>query len=164
MKISAILLLIVLSLAGCDMSDSQSGTQNLSLNFSSNGERIYLTGTSASGQPVTANSNDSPMGMGMQMHGGSCATCHGNDKSGKRLFPRFWITAPALTAHALFDKADHDDEHGDHGVYDSDSLRLAITEGIDPGQSELHPAMPRWSMSESDLSDLIAYLMQRDGH
>lgn len=164
MKISAILLLIVMSLAGCEMSDSQSASQNLSRDFSSNGERIYLTGTSASGQPVTANSNDSHMGMGMQMHAGSCATCHGNDKSGKRLFPRFWITAPALTAHALFDEADHDDDHGDHDVYDSDSLRRAITEGIDPGQSELHSAMPRWSMSESDMSDLITYLMERDGH
>ncbi len=82
---------------------------------------------------------------------------------GRRLMPRFWIKAPALTGDALFDDADHKQDssgHGDHGNYDAVSLRRAITEGVDPAGEPLDQAMPRWSMNESDLNDLIAYLQK----
>jgi cytochrome c1 len=81
--------------------------------------------------------------------------------------PRFWIKAPPLTADALFGDDDHGNEtsgHGDHENYDRDSLSRAITDGLDPGGEPLNQAMPRWSMSDPDLNDLIAYLQQRDDH
>jgi mono/diheme cytochrome c family protein len=107
------------------------------------------------------------MGMHMQMHGGGCATCHGDDREGRRLMPRFWIKAPALTADALFGDDDLKQDssgHGDHGNYDAASLRRAITEGFDPADEPLDQAMPRWSMNESDLNDLIAYLQNSPDH
>lgn len=158
------LLLIGLFLTGCGNGPfSNSAGDYMSRTFASNGERIYFTGTSESGLPITASSIDRQMGMHMQMHADSCVTCHGDDRSGSRLFPRFWIKAPALTAQALLDESEHDDGHGDHEIYDKESLRVAISKGFDPSRLELHPAMPRWSMDDSDMSDLIDFLTSRDG-
>ncbi|MDH3692602.1 MAG: cytochrome c, partial [Gammaproteobacteria bacterium] len=66
----------------------------------------------------------------------------------------------ALTAEALFSDSHGHDGHGDHGNYDAESLRRAITTGLDPAGESLDSAMPRWSMSPSDLDDLVAYLRQ----
>jgi len=108
------------------------------------------------------------MGMHRQIHGGGCATCHGINREGRRLLPRFWAKAPALTADALFgeeDSHEHDSNgHGNHESYNQKSLRQAIADGIDPAGELLDEAMPRWSMSEADLDDLIRYLQQSDGH
>ena len=131
--------------------------------FVSNGERIYFTGSSASGIPINAVGGDGHMNMHMRMHGTGCVTCHGVDREGGRLWPQFWTKAPALTTEALFTD-DHADGHGDHGNYDAESLRRAITDGVDPAGKQLDPAMPRWSMSRSDLDDLVAYLQQSHSH
>lgn len=135
--------------------------------FVSNGERIYFTGTSASGLPVSASGGGGSMGgMHRQMHGGGCASCHGADRQGQRLWPRLWIKAPALSADALFgdDGDGHSDGHGDHASYDTNSLRRAITLGLDPAGETLDRAMPRWSMSAADLDDLITFLQQSHDH
>ncbi len=127
------------------------------IQFESNGERIYFTGTSASGFPINANGG----GMHMQMHSGGCVTCHGADRQGRRLMPRFWKVAPPLTPAALFnehDEASEEGGHGDHEGYDDATLRRAITEGIDPGGSLLDREMPRWSMAAGDIVDIIEFL------
>ena len=131
--------------------------ENWPTRFQSNGERIYFTATSASGLPVSASGG----GMHMQMHSGSCATCHGGDRQGRRLMPRFWLVAPPLTPAALFnehgDKSE-DDGHGDHEGYDDASLRRAITQGLDPSAQPLDREMPRWTLADQDLADLIEFL------
>jgi mono/diheme cytochrome c family protein len=161
-----ITLTLTLFLVACDHGfDSRSN--DLSHDYISNGERIYLTGTSASGQPVNSLGGDAPMGMHRQMHGGGCASCHGDDRDGRRLWPRFWIEAPALTTEALFGDDDHgadSSDHGDHGSYDAVSLRRAITQGFDPAGEALDNAMPRWSMAEADINDLVSYLQQSHEH
>ena len=43
-------------------------------------------------------------------------------------------------------------------------LRIAITTGIDPTRDRLDDVMPRWSLSPSDMNDLIAYLKQSHDH
>ena len=131
--------------------------ENWPTEFQSNGERIYYTGSSSSGFRISANGG----GMRMQMHNGSCVTCHGVDRQGTRLMPRFWKTAPPLTPAALFgghDESSEDDGHGDHDKYDDATLQLAITRGIDPGGNLLDREMPRWSMNPQDLADLIGFL------
>ena len=103
----------------------------------------------------------------MRMHGGGCSSCHGADRDGQRMMPRFWIKAPALTPEALFGDANHggeSDDHGDHDSYNIKSLRLAITTGIDPSGETLDSTMPRWSMADTDLNDLIEYLQQSHEH
>ena len=133
------------------------GRENWPVQFQSNGERIYFTGMSSSGTPITSTGGT----MHMQMHLGGCANCHGADRQGGRLMPKFWKVAPPLTPAALFKKHDEgskDDGHGDHGSYSDTALRRAITKGQDPENKQLDPAMPRWSMSEQDLTDLINFL------
>ena len=125
--------------------------------FSSNGERIYFIGTSSSGLPITPTGG----GMHMRMHGGGCASCHGADRLGGRLMPSFWIKVPPLTPAALFKTDDDhsgDEGHGNHDAYNDETLRHAITKGMDPSGQQLDPGMPRWSMAEQDLADLIEFI------
>lgn len=149
-------------MTGCDMDmGPMMGAQTIPARFESNGHRIYLTGTSASGRAIASTGGS----MHMQMHAGSCATCHGVDRrGGKRMMPRFWVVTPPITPEALFDNHGEEiDSHGDHQTYSEISLRVAITEGIDPAGKRFDQAMPRWSMSERDLADLIQYLSDSDG-
>ncbi|MBI3452640.1 MAG: c-type cytochrome [Rhodospirillales bacterium] len=136
---------------GPNLSRSEWPTQ-----FQSNGERIYFTSQSASGLPISFRSG----GMHMAMRAGGCVACHGVDRQGGRLMPRFWLAAPPLTPAALFGGQDGNgqDGHGDHAEYNAETLRRAITEGVDPGGKSLNPEMPRWSMAEQDLTDLIGFL------
>ena len=125
--------------------------------FLSNGERIYFTAMSASRRRINSRGG----GMHMSMMGGGCVTCHGANRQGGRVMPRFWELVPPLTPAALFDEhaeGEKEDGHGDHEGYTDETLRRAITQGVDPGGKSLDPAMPRWSMSTQDLDDLIAYL------
>lgn len=164
-----IFLMSVLLLASCN-GGIYHGPSKGSLNpaaYITNGERIYFSGINAAGIQINSNSGDSHMDMHRQMHGGGCASCHGSDREGQRLWPRFWVKAPALTADALFGADAHksgSDGHGDHGSYDDDSLRRAITSGVDPSGEHLDQAMPRWAMSRSDLDDLVTFLKQSHVH
>ncbi len=79
---------------------------------------------------------------------------------------RFWTAVPPLTPAALFrehlaggKKIGHDD----HKAYTDETLRRAITHGLDPEGKPFDQAMPKWSMSERDLNDLIGYLKSPAG-
>lgn len=133
--------------------------------YVSNGEHIYFTGNSISGSAISTNGGSGHMNMHMLVHGSGCVTCYGVEREGSTLWPQFWIKAPALTAEALFASDAHGkDGHGDHDFYDNESLRRAITLGMDPSGKQLDDAIPRWGMSPSDLDDLIAYLKQSHNH
>ncbi|MDE3155721.1 MAG: c-type cytochrome [Acidobacteriota bacterium] len=143
--------------AGCGASSSQrmgfaadpvisSGT------YRSNGQQIFLTGTSASGSPITYQGGPSWMPAPMMMRI-ACATCHGTDGHGGQvfLFAQSFV-APDITWPVLTGP------YTDHPPYTVATVEQAITHGIDPGGNPLDPEMPRWSMSASDLNDLVAYL------
>lgn len=160
-------LLVPIILVSCNPSDPhypQSGASSQPAQYVSNGERIYFTGIDAAGYPIATSGGRGAGGMHRQMHGGGCASCHGANRDGRRLWPQFWIKAPALTPAALFGDDHGDDDHGDHAAYDAESLKRAITRGIDPSGRALNLAMPRWRMSAADLEDLIAYLRQTHEH
>lgn len=152
-------------LAGCDSGGAGMGPMMghpaAPASFRSNGERIYFTGASASGRPITFTGGD----MRVQMHGGGCATCHGADRRGGiRMMPRVWVVAPPITPDALAGQHDGGKEgHGDHAAYTEGSLRRAITEGVDPEGKPLDEAMPRWRMHPDDVRDLVAYLRRSQG-
>ncbi len=126
--------------------------------FRSNGERIYFTGTSASGQRVVPRGGS----QHMTMMGDGCVVCHGADRQGGRMIPNFLQVAPPLTTEALFGDHAGDDGHGDHTTYTEATLRRAIAEGIDPDGTQLDGAMPRWSIPEVDMDDLVAFLKEPD--
>jgi cytochrome c oxidase subunit 2 len=116
--------------------------------FTSNGQRIYFTATSSSGQPII------PQGFSMMMTNIACVNCHGPEGQGGTVYmmmQRFDvpnITWPMLTAPGQ-----------DHPPYTEDTLKQAITEGIDPAGDQLNQFMPRWQMSAGDLNDLVNYIM-----
>lgn len=153
------LALIAAGVSGCmEPNRSWYGAENAPRNFSSEGERLYFTGISSSGEQIR------PVGghHHMQMHGGSCATCHGADKQGGAImWPRFWVVAPALTEGAL--EKEHNDGHN-HASYDESSLKNAIVKGIGPDGEPLHDTMPRWRMSEESLNELVHYLLGEHSH
>ena len=158
-RVGAVLIAVIGGLAlfgmGPETSRSSWPTQ-----FQSNGERIYFTTTSASGQPINAQGGTMHMRM-MATDGGGCVTCHGTDRQGGRLMPRFWNVAPPLTPDALFGEHE-EDGHGDHESYTDETLRRAIIKGIDAGGKPLAQEMPRWSMLEQDIDDLIGFLKSPD--
>ena len=142
-------------LSGCDgRHGTMMGQQSVPARYQSNGERIYFTGMSQSRKPITYTGGN----MHLQMMGGGCSTCHGGDRDGSRMMPEFWIVAPPLTRTVLFGNHDEGDGHGDHTSYDAESLRRAVSRGLEPSGEKMDPIMPRWSMSEEDWRDLLAYL------
>ena len=129
-------------------------------NFQSNGERIYFTATSDSGESIFAS-----MGM-MNMRGGtmSCATCHGaNGKGGSGRMMMWEFESPDIRYSMLISG-----EHGEHGdeedevPYTDELIKRAITEGLGSGGDILEQPMPIWQMSDKDLDDLLAYLKTLD--
>lgn len=123
--------------------------------FETNGERIYFTGTSRTGSPITA---EMP-GMHRMAPGRlSCAGCHGQDGRGGTV-PMMMASyeAPDIRYHTL-SEGDHDDAHADHPPYTDEDIKRAITQGVDPSGEPLAWVMPRWDMSEAQLEDLLDYL------
>ena len=50
------------------------------------------------------------------------------------------------------------DEHEEHPPYTEETLKSAITKGINPAGEPLDEEMPRWRMSEQDLDDLVDFI------
>lgn len=123
--------------------------------FASNGERLYFTGRSASGSEMKPYGGNHHMKM---MGGGGCVDCHGTDRKGGRLWPNFWQIAPPITAEKLVGQ--HSQNNHSHEGYNGETLARAITEGIRPDGSSLGKGMPRWSMVDEDLQDLVTYLLE----
>lgn len=128
--------------------------------FDSNGERIYFTGTSSSGNAIRA---EMP-GMHRMSGGGmACADCHGsNGRGGTVRMMMGSYQAPDIRYETLTAEQHEHDEgeggHEEHPPYTDETIKRAITEGVDPAGEPLEFPMPRWQMSESDLSDLLDYL------
>lgn len=150
--------------------------------FSSNGERIYFTATSGSGEPIRSEGG----WMMARVHQPSCASCHGPDGQGGRWIGtepsdlgmgggmmgggmmggrhgmgHDWIQTPDIRYHTLIGEEHGDEaEHEEHPPYTDELIERAITEGLNPADEPLDEAMPRWSISESDLDDLVGYLKE----
>jgi cytochrome c oxidase subunit II len=154
-----LLFAMMLFVAGCGTSEGPTGWPTGGRQFSANGERIYFTSTSASNRPIRYEGG--PRG-GMMMHPLSCANCHGPEGQGGRVTMMMQsFESPAITWHALTE-----DEHGDgdheHPPYTEETVKQAITRGLDPAGDRLDRLMPRWNMSAGDLDDLVDYLKTLD--
>lgn len=130
--------------------------------FSSNGERIFLTGVGHNGR-IRIEWDPSGSGFGGMMgeRGGTmyarfgCATCHGRDGQGRELGMMSSIDAPDIRYDTL--TSPHEDESD--GWTDKD-IEEAIREGTEPNGDELDPMMPRWQMDDQDVKDTIGYLKE----
>lgn len=118
------------------------------------GKRIYVDGESASGAPMTAliAKGTTPIPTSIV----TCAGCHGEDGRGR---PEGGVVPSDITWRTLTSSYGHDHSYGrSHPAFDDASLARAITTGVDSAGNRLDPAMPRYSIPESDLADLVAYI------
>lgn len=123
------------------------------------GRRIYLTGESASGSPITALFGAERFEL--LSTSATCGSCHGNDGSGR---PESGVIPPDITWEQLTKTYGH--RHGDgatHAPFDAESLARYLRSGSYPGGRPGDPAMPVYAMDDGDLGDLVAYL-RRLGH
>ncbi|OGN88667.1 MAG: hypothetical protein A2158_07690 [Chloroflexi bacterium RBG_13_46_14] len=129
-----------------------------SRSYASNGERIYFTASSDSGNYI------SYTGSIRMMHSITCANCHGADGKGGRVNMMMWsfdapdITWDHLTSEEHQEEGNSEEEHEEHPPYTEETVKQAITEGINPAGEPLDEEMPRWKMSQQDLDDLIEFL------
>lgn len=122
--------------------------------FESNGERIYFTGRSRSGEVV-------PEMLGMhQMQPGmmACVNCHGPEGRGGTVTMMMGTFEAPDIRYSTLTEAEHEDDNEAHPAYTEESIKQVITQGFDPAGEPLDWPMPRWRMSERDLDDLVEYL------
>jgi len=127
--------------------------------FESNGERIYFTAESSAGEPITYSG-----GTTMMQQSIACVSCHGPGGRGGRVTMMMWrFDVPDITWDNLTQEEHHEEklgeeEHEEHPPYTEETLRRAITWGIDPAGEPLDELMPRWRLSERDLDDLVDFI------
>jgi len=128
--------------------------------FGSNGEQIYFTGTSQRGTAITAVMQP---GMG-RMRGSrlTCASCHGADGRGGQVQMMMQVVEIPGIRHETLTGDDHGEDEHRHEPYTEQTIRRAITDGVDPDGEPLDWPMPRWSMADEDLDDLVEFLKTLD--
>ncbi len=137
---------------------------DISEGYSTNGARIYFTATSDSGQRISYSGG--PRFGGMMMGGQlNCASCHGDDGRGGAHFMHMdLMQVPDITFAEL---NGGQDEHGDNGDghshdnegYDLEDFSQAVVIGFHPDGQSLDNDMPRWKLSDEDLSDLFDFIV-----
>jgi mono/diheme cytochrome c family protein len=114
------------------------------------GEQIYKTGVGVSGAHIGFTKG----GAKFVAKPGGCANCHGEDGMGKKL-PKFDI--PPIRYSVLFEPQD-----GKPAKYTAKTIRKAVVTGVDEEGKPLDPIMPRWKMTDDELTALAAYLKVLD--
>lgn len=118
------------------------------------GKQIFLTGKSASGQPIEARVGRDAIAMPAAVV--PCASCHGRDGLGKA---EGGVTPANLTWANLTKPYGHRHAYGrQHPAFIEETLTRAVTTGIDPAGNRLDPTMPRYALSAGDAADLVAFL------
>jgi len=129
----------IVVLPACTSSSTLTGTLR-------NGQDLFLTGRDASGVTLTNNSYE------MMGHQVACADCHGSQGHGGTvtiMMTRYDvpnITWPELTGATYTPP------------YTAETVKQAITKGLDQAGEKLKAPMPQWSMSTQDLDDLVGYI------
>ena len=118
------------------------------------GRKIYHEGVSESGAPVSVivSRGGSPIAATFL----PCSGCHGADGKGR---PEGGVKPSDITWKTLTASYGHQHDYGrSHPSFDEKSFARSVILGVDPGGNELDMAMPRYSMSEADMTDLAAYM------
>lgn len=127
--------------------------QNMMADFSktkyaSPGERIFLTATDETGNSLQAKLDISGMPMqGMMSRRIACVNCHGEDAKGDFLFPDGTTKSADIRWITLESEG-----------FDSATFKSAVTQGKDEKGAALSAWMPRWTITDTQLKDLEAYL------
>lgn len=165
-KISIFLLIgFALVILGCNTQLGQNKNNGTAWgvgSFNSNGKRIYFTGTSDSGNPITYTGGPE---MGMMMMGGNyaCVSCHGTDANGGRHVMHMEIMdAPGIRWSTLTQMKRKELGNGENDVsidpYTFADFKMEVIDHMELNGEELKDDMPQWKMSDQDLHDLMDYL------
>ncbi len=106
------------------------------------GERIYATGTDSTGRQIQF--TDGPDWL--RQKNGGCAACHGANGQGGPV-PNSGGYAPTIEYKALISEG-----------YTDEKIERAITKGEDASGQSFSSTMPRWDLSDQQLTDLITYI------
>jgi cytochrome c oxidase subunit 2 len=140
----------------------QSATPSLtsSGSLSSSGQIIYYTGADASGPIPRTVGGSGMMGLGM-MGNATCVDCHGEDGRGGRVGMMFGeVTIPDITYSAL--TSPRSEEGTTIPAWTNRDIGRAIRDGVEPNGQRLKSPMPRWDMTDQQLTDVIGYLKELD--
>ena len=93
----------------------------------------------------------------------SCAACHGADgRGGIHVMHMQIMDAPDIRLSALQsdeEESGHGDDHGnEHAGYELDSFYHSVVLGQHPDGDPLDTDMPRWALSDQDLTDLFDFI------
>lgn len=126
--------------------------------FSSPGQRIYYTGADASGPIPRTIAGGGMMGFG-GMGAVACVDCHGEDGRGGRVGMMFGsVDIPDIRYSTL--TTAHSEGTATIPPWTDADIAKAIRDGVEPDGQLLKAPMPRWSMTDADLRDVIAYLKE----
>jgi len=116
------------------------------------GKLIYTTGKRTSGEPIKAQLSGARFDASIL----PCSNCHGMRGEGN---PEGGVDPSPLDWSSLTKSYSVEFDNGrKRKAYDKLSLKRAIEAGIDPSNNELDLVMPRYSLSDDDVEDLISYL------
>jgi ABC-type branched-subunit amino acid transport system substrate-binding protein len=114
------------------------------------GKLIYSSGESESNRVIWASisSSEAPSSASIL----PCMQCHGENGRG------IGIVSPPVNWTVLTDPDGHEHPKRTHRPFDEASLIRAITRGVDPDGNDFEVTMPKYTMADEDMADLIAYL------
>ena len=112
------------------------------------GDRLYREGLNARGEPVRALVGLPPRPLAGES--AACIACHGIDARGA---PLPGAAAPDLRWSMLSPK-----DRADVKPYDERLFGRAVNEGVDAAGGMIGTAMPRYSLSRSEIAALAAFL------
>lgn len=120
--------------------------------YVSNGQLIYFTGSNERGERIPFEGGPN----WLYMHGGSCATCHGADGRGGAPVMMGTDVPSDIRYHHLIEEEHEEGE--EHPPFTDETIKRAITLGLNPAGEPLDLTMPRWHMSNQDVEDVLEFL------
>jgi len=127
--------------------------------YSSPGQRIYYTGLDENGDRIGR--TIAGRGMTGMIAASACVDCHGEDGRGGTTFIMMQtIEIPDIRYSSL--TSTHSESGSTSEGWTEEEIATAIRDGIEPDGERLERPMPRWDMTDAQVSDVIDYLKELD--
>lgn len=124
-----------------------------------NGFSIYFDGMTLKGERIEIEGGP----HWLYMHGGGCASCHGDKGQGGFLPMMCNSKTPPITLMALMSGEHvHDGTEDKHTPYTIEKIKRALEFSINPALKPFDPCMPKWLLKEDDFRDLLYYMKSLD--